>query len=327
MYKTWYGWIGERLTTTQTQAARIQTVYHPGSFTPLLRIETETAALAKMHRRSLAEKLQQDTGITFPAELVAQLNGLEGELNHCDHRGLPLALINSRGEAVWRAEYDEWGNQLLEDNPKNLQQLIRLPGQQYDKETGLYYNRYRYYDPSQKRYITQDPIGLRGGLNLYSYPLNPIAEIDPLGLATCMYSITIGMLSCVSDIPNANNIHDVLNIPVASGNNGNNMQCKNNPDCKHLANRGPIPQGLWTWNVNGPGASNTKPNGTRLIPSNDTETYGRSGFLTHSCLNAFGPSLGPRFCSEGCITGSSVDMEKLNEILAAEPDSTLTVTD
>ncbi len=44
---TWYGWDGDRLTTTQTQAARIQTVYQPGSFTPLLRIETETAALAK----------------------------------------------------------------------------------------------------------------------------------------------------------------------------------------------------------------------------------------------------------------------------------------
>ena len=60
--------------------------------------------------------------------------------------------------------------------------------------------------------------------------------------------------------------------------------------------------------LNSPGATNRKPNGIRLVPSANTETYNRDGFLTHSCLNAFGPSLGPRFCSEGCITGSSNDM-------------------
>ena len=47
---------------------------------------------------------------------------------------------------------------------------------------GLYYNRNRYYDPLQGRYITQDPIGLEGGWSLYAYPLNPVNGIDPLGL-------------------------------------------------------------------------------------------------------------------------------------------------
>ncbi|MBY5254217.1 RHS repeat protein [Citrobacter amalonaticus] len=84
-------------------------------------------------------------------------------LYHCDHWGLPLALIDVNGLVAWRAEFDEWGNILREDNPYNLEQLIRLPGQQWDKETGLYYNRHRYYDPLQGRYITQDPIGLMGG--------------------------------------------------------------------------------------------------------------------------------------------------------------------
>ncbi|MFO6428382.1 RHS repeat-associated core domain-containing protein [Escherichia coli] len=45
-----------------------------------------------------------------------------------------------------------------------LQQLIRLPGQQYDEESGLYYNRHRYYDPLQGRYITQDPDWAEGGM-------------------------------------------------------------------------------------------------------------------------------------------------------------------
>ncbi|HCM1964449.1 TPA: RHS repeat protein [Salmonella enterica subsp. salamae serovar 56:l,v:z39] len=106
-------------------------------------------------------------------------------LYHCDHRGLPLALVNAEGKADWSAEYDAWGNVLSENNPHNMKQLIRLPGQQYDEETGLYYNRHRYYDPLQGRYITQDPIGLKGGSNLYAYPLNPVVKVDPLGLFTC----------------------------------------------------------------------------------------------------------------------------------------------
>ncbi|EPP4622995.1 RHS repeat-associated core domain-containing protein, partial [Escherichia albertii] len=219
---TWYGWEGDRLTTVQTQQSRIQTVYQPGSFTPLIRIETENGEQAKAWHRSLAEVLQEDTGGTLPAELAVMLERLERELRagavsaeseawlaqcgltaaqmesqmeaeyiperklhlyHCDHRGLPQALISPEGETAWRGEYDEWGNLLGEENPQHLQQPYRLPGQQYDEESGLYYNRNRYYDPLQGRYITQDPIGLEGGWNLYQYPLNPTTKIDPLGLS------------------------------------------------------------------------------------------------------------------------------------------------
>ncbi|EBH1912816.1 RHS repeat-associated core domain-containing protein [Salmonella enterica] len=105
------------------------------------------------------------------------------------HYDLPLALISPDNTVAWRAEYDDWGNLLSEENPEHLEQLIRLPGQQYDEESGLHYNRHRYYNPGQGRYITQDPIGLAGGWNLYTYPLNPIVNIDPLGLT-------------LSDIPN-----------------------------------------------------------------------------------------------------------------------------
>ncbi|EDS6428366.1 type IV secretion protein Rhs [Salmonella enterica subsp. enterica] len=227
-YVTWYGWERDTLTTVQTAQRRVQTVYHPGSFTPLLRIDSTTADLALLHNhRTLAEKLQQEgsedgQAVVFPAELVQMLNRLESELRagkvseencrwlaqcgltvermaaqleplpeperniylyHCDHRGLPLALMGTGGETVWRAEYDEWVNQLNEVNPQGLEQLIRLPGQIEDDESGLYYNRHRYYNPGLGRYITQDPIGLMGGWNLYKYPLNPIGWIDPMGLA------------------------------------------------------------------------------------------------------------------------------------------------
>ena len=78
--ETWYGWDGDRLTTVQTQQTRIQTVYQPGSFTPLLRIETENGEQAKARHRSLAEVLQEDTGVTLPAELAVMLGRLEREL-------------------------------------------------------------------------------------------------------------------------------------------------------------------------------------------------------------------------------------------------------
>ncbi|VDG87158.1 protein in rhs element [Shigella dysenteriae] len=223
---TWYGWDGDRLTTIQNDRTRIQTVYQPGSFTPLIRVETATGELAKTQRRSLADALQQSGGedsgsVVFPPVLVQMLDRLESEiladrvseesrrwlascgltvaqmknqmdpvytparkihLYHCDHRGLPLVLISTEGATEWCAEYDEWGNLLNEENPHHLQQLIRLPGQQYDEESGLYYNRHRYYDPLQGRYITQDPIGLKGGWNFYQYPLSPVNSMDPLGL-------------------------------------------------------------------------------------------------------------------------------------------------
>ena len=83
---------------------------------------------------------------------------------------------------------DQWGNLLSEESPTHLQHLIRLPGQQYDDESGLHYNRHRYYNPGQGRYITQDPRGLMGRWNQYIYPLDPVSYIDPLGLDQFLFS-------------------------------------------------------------------------------------------------------------------------------------------
>ncbi|VEI66896.1 Uncharacterized conserved protein [Serratia rubidaea] len=59
------------------------------------------------------------------------------------------------------------------------EQPLRYAGQYQDNESGLHYNLFRYYEP----FTTQDPIGLRGGLNLYQYAPNPYGWVDPLGLA------------------------------------------------------------------------------------------------------------------------------------------------
>jgi RHS repeat-associated protein len=64
-----------------------------------------------------------------------------------------------------------------------LEQPFRFQGQQFDEESGLHYNRYRYYDPGVGRFVSQDPIGLRGGSNLFAYAPNPMGWVDPFGLA------------------------------------------------------------------------------------------------------------------------------------------------
>ena len=104
-------------------------------------------------------------------------------LYHCDHRGLPQALISPEGGNGVSGEYDEWGNLLGEESPHHLHQPFRPPGQQYDEESGLYYNRNRVPPSVAGALSTQDPIGLKGGWNLYEYPLNPVQRGDPLGLS------------------------------------------------------------------------------------------------------------------------------------------------
>ncbi len=214
---TWYGWDGDKLVLTEKNGRRIHTVYQPNNFVPLLRIEDGV----KASKPTLAQALQQKD-VPLEAAHVTILNRIEKELRqnaltapsirwlreaqlepeqlrrllaeedsstppqihlyHCDHLGTPLALIDATGNIDWSIESDAWGNTLTEYDPKNLCQTIRFQGQHADPETGLYYNRYRYYDPRAGRYITQDPIGFKGGNNFYRYTRNPVRRVDPLGL-------------------------------------------------------------------------------------------------------------------------------------------------
>ncbi|MCP1642212.1 RHS repeat-associated protein [Pseudomonas citronellolis] len=100
-----------------------------------------------------------------------------------DHLGTPQELTSYGGEILWSARYRAYGNvarlEVAEiDNP------LRFQGQYYDAETGLHYNRHRYYNPNTGRFLTPDPIKLTGGLNHYQYVPNPTGWVDPLGLAS-----------------------------------------------------------------------------------------------------------------------------------------------
>ena len=99
-----------------------------------------------------------------------------------DHLGTPQQIVDSAGTVVWKTAYLPFGKaQVLTET---ITSNIRFPGQYYDAETGLHYNWNRYYDPDTGRYLTPDPIGLTGGLNLYAYVAgNPVNLVDLWGLS------------------------------------------------------------------------------------------------------------------------------------------------
>ena len=116
---------------------------------------------------------------------------------------MPQELTNAQGQVIWQASYKTWGSTVAEEwkiktlagNPihkldegdspdkADQQQNLRFQGQYLDRDTGLHYNTFRYYDPDVGRFICPDPIGLAGGINLGSYAPNPITWIDPWGWA------------------------------------------------------------------------------------------------------------------------------------------------
>ena len=98
-----------------------------------------------------------------------------------DHLGTPQEMIDRYGDIVWHVDHYAWGK--IRDYKKNeVDCPVRFQGQWCDNESGLYYNRFRYYIPDIGNFTTQDPIGLIGGSNFYQYVLNPIHWLDALGL-------------------------------------------------------------------------------------------------------------------------------------------------
>ena len=99
-----------------------------------------------------------------------------------DYLGTPVEAYDEAGERVWSAELDIYGR-VLEFTGKVDFMPFRYQGQYTDVETGLYYNRFRYYDPAIGQYTQPDPIGLEGGNPTpYGYTGDPNIWSDPFGL-------------------------------------------------------------------------------------------------------------------------------------------------
>ena len=114
---------------------------------------------------------------------------------HTDHLNTPRLATDKTQTVLWRWEGEAFGgtapNEDADGDQLRITLNLRFPGQYADGESGLYYNWNRYYDPWLGRYITSDPIGVKGGLNTYAYvDSNPLRWIDPTGLEKiCRYVI------------------------------------------------------------------------------------------------------------------------------------------
>ena len=123
-----------------------------------------------------------------------------------DHLGTPQELVSPSGEIVWSAVYHAYGQQAF-TLANHIPQPLRFQGQYHDEESGLSYNRYRYYDVSALRYLSPDPIGLAGGVNAYAYVPSPLSWVDPLGLSGCPD------VGAAKQKVNNSNIGDILRTP------------------------------------------------------------------------------------------------------------------
>lgn len=100
----------------------------------------------------------------------------------CDQVGLPQHIEDADGEVVWWCDHATPYGELFVHPGNRLDYDLRFPGHLYDPELRLHYNRFRDYDPRLGRYLQPDPLGVRGGINLYAYPANPLVAVDVLGL-------------------------------------------------------------------------------------------------------------------------------------------------
>ncbi|WP_234404024.1 RHS repeat-associated core domain-containing protein [Neisseria animaloris] len=150
-------WSGSRL---------VQEVYGNGRYTYIHTDQDSYEPLAQIHSYTDTEGKSRQ------------------EINyfHCDQIGIPREMTDGDGNLIWFGKYDAWGKLTKETNVTGrAHQPFRLQNQYCDSEIRLHYNFFRYYDPDVGRFVNQDPIGLWGGDNFYSFAPNTTAWVDWLG--------------------------------------------------------------------------------------------------------------------------------------------------
>ncbi|KAF1040700.1 MAG: putative deoxyribonuclease RhsC [Burkholderia lata] len=188
--------IGARLPENGCHGMAQEWIYYPDSFVPLAGIQwlhTNEVPVSMAGHERIAE---YDMGAAWTGGGQAT-HGDGGDQNstlpssnqatayyfHVEPNGAPTRITNTEGKVIWEIEHVAWGGIDNIERKFESNHPLRLQGQYYDEETGFHYNRYRYFDSKSAAFISQDPIGLDGGLNLYQFAPNPITWVDPLGLA------------------------------------------------------------------------------------------------------------------------------------------------
>ncbi|MDN3222573.1 RHS repeat-associated core domain-containing protein [Pseudomonas nunensis] len=198
---TMFGWDGDNLAWESSPAQldgdtgrTVHYVFEPGTFNPVVQ------ALSHQPIRLVPQPIYGDVytpdedplwnhaPVPQPFDAIAWYQ--------CDHLGTPQELTDQQGEMAWSAQYKVWG-QAIEQRSSSAQRQglnnpIRFQGQYHDHETGLHYNRHRYYDPGVGRFVSRDPIGYAGGINFYQYAISPTQWVDPSGLCSSTLNRALG---------------------------------------------------------------------------------------------------------------------------------------
>ena len=129
-------------------------------------------------------------------------------------------MTNQDGDVIWLSYDRAWGGsfdtiykQQFIDNyalQESELQPIKFQGQFFDSETGLHYNRFRYYDSDVGMFISRDPIELLGGYNVFQYAPNPVMWIDPFGLAKLFETGTYGSLNGGDHVGDGLQAHELI---------------------------------------------------------------------------------------------------------------------
>ncbi|MGG7636751.1 RHS repeat-associated core domain-containing protein, partial [Pseudomonas sp. ES1] len=190
---TLFGWDGDTLAWESSPpldegdtGRTVHYLYEPGSFVPVAQALRKSPI--RLHKQPNWSQREYDFDRDPLWHTEVKPQAFEAiAWYHCDHLGTPMELTDEQGNVAWAGQYKAWGEvreeRSLWAKQHGLGNPIRFQGQYHDHETGLHYNRYRYYDPAVGRFVGQDPISYAGGLNLATYVPNPIDWIDPLGLA------------------------------------------------------------------------------------------------------------------------------------------------
>ncbi|WP_431614282.1 RHS repeat domain-containing protein, partial [Enterobacter hormaechei] len=130
------------------------------------------------------DRNRPQTEVSFRYDPLARIDGVDAPeifWFHCQPNGTPERMTDSEGQVRWEGVNNAWGKLLRESETQvsGYSQNLRMQGQYLDRETGLHYNLFRYYDPDCGRFTQQDQIGLAGGINLYQYAPNALGWVDP----------------------------------------------------------------------------------------------------------------------------------------------------
>ena len=192
-------WDGNRQIQEYTDEQIFTTVYEQGSFEPVARIVQLASHIEQKRLADIAYETRRFVRIGESEETINQRIADKSKplINiyhyHCNHLGTPQELSDDKGDIVWLSYDRAWGGsfdtiykQQFIDNfalKESELQPIKFQGQSLDVETGLHYNRFRYYDSDVGMFIQRDPIGLLGGNNVFQYAPNPVQWTDPWGLS------------------------------------------------------------------------------------------------------------------------------------------------